>query len=187
MKALRLLIVGTLALICGALFLAACKREQRQFQPPPSNFKAQQIEQSDLRPGGAPALINISNPVEENAYEVAEGKRLFTQYNCAGCHANGGGGMGPPLMDEKWIYGSAPANIYATILEGRPNGMPAFRTKIPDHQVWQLVGYVRSLSGQLPKDVSPTRSDDMNAHKSEQTSEKKKPVNSVVPKSAEQP
>jgi cytochrome c oxidase cbb3-type subunit III len=190
MKDLRIVlgvVATTLLLMCVALFLTACKREQRQFQPPPSNFKAQQIEQSDLRPGGAPALINISNPVEENAYEVSEGKRLFTQYNCAGCHANGGGGMGPALMDEKWIYGSAPANIYATILEGRPNGMPAFRAKIPDHQVWQLVGYVRSLSGQVPKSVSPNRNDDMNAHKSEQTSEKKKPVNSVQPKSAEQP
>ena len=55
--------------------------------------------------------------------------------------------MGPPLMDDQWIYGSAPANIVATILEGRPNGMPAFRGKIPDHQAMQLAAYVRSISG----------------------------------------
>ena len=65
--------------------------------------------------------------------------------------------MGPPLMDQDWIYGSAPANIVATILEGRPNGMPSFRGKIPDNQVWQLAAYVRSMSGQLAKDVSPGR------------------------------
>ena len=65
---------------------------------------------------------------------MAEGQRLYRWYNCAGCHANGGGGMGPPLMDDKWIYGSEPENIVATILEGRPNGMPSFRGKVPDDQ-----------------------------------------------------
>jgi cytochrome c oxidase cbb3-type subunit 3 len=39
--------------------------------------------------------------------------------------------------------------------------MPAFRGRIPDDQVWQLVAYVRSLSGQLRKDVAPSRSDSL--------------------------
>ena len=76
----------------------------------------------------------------------SEGQRLFGWYNCAGCHANGGGGMGPPLMDDEWIYGSSPENIYTTIVQGRPNGMPSFAGKIPTPQVWMLVAYVRSLS-----------------------------------------
>ena len=58
--------------------------------------------------------------------------------------------MGPPLMDDEWIYGSEPENIFATIVEGRPNGMPSFRGRIPDYQVWQLVAYVRSMSGLCP-------------------------------------
>jgi cytochrome c oxidase cbb3-type subunit 3 len=33
---------------------------------------------------------------EENAYMVSEGKRLFSAFNCVGCHAHGGGGMGRP-------------------------------------------------------------------------------------------
>ena len=65
--------------------------------------------------------------------------------------------MGPPLMDDEWIYGSEPQNIYATIVEGRPNGMPSFRGKIPDQQVWELVAYVRSMSGLLRQDVAPPR------------------------------
>src|SRR5690606_19958893 len=71
-------------------------------------------------------------------------------YNCAGCHFNGGGGMGPPLMDDEWIYGSSPAHIFATIVEGRPNGMPTYGGKIPEHQVWQIVAYVRTLGGIEP-------------------------------------
>jgi len=36
----------------------------------------------------------------------------------------GGGGMGPPLIHDKWIYGGEIQNIAATILQGRPNGIP---------------------------------------------------------------
>jgi cytochrome c oxidase cbb3-type subunit 3 len=142
---------------------------------------------SDLQPGAQAPEPLTRNPAEENAYAVSEGKRLYTAYNCSGCHFNGGGGIGPALMDEKWIYGSESVNVYATIIEGRPNGMPSFRHKIPDNQVWEIAAYVRSMSGQLRKDIAPGRSDDMNAHRSEQRTERKTPQNSVVPKSAEQP
>ena len=165
--------------------LLSCKREQRQFEPPPS--PAANVVMSQLQPGAQRPEPPTQNPFEETAYGLSEGKRLFTQYNCSGCHANGGGSIGPPLMDEKWIYGSDPANIHSTILEGRPNGMPSFRYKIPDDQIWELSAYVRSLSGQIRKDIAPGRSDDMNVHRSEQRVEKKKPEQSFVPKGAEQP
>ena len=76
--------------------------------------------------------------------------------------------MGPALMDDRWIYGAEPAQIYETIVEGRPNGMPAFRGKIAEQQTWQLVAYVRSLAGLLAKDVAPSRSDHMQLKPSEQ-------------------
>jgi cytochrome c oxidase cbb3-type subunit 3 len=169
------------------LVASSCKREKREFQHGPTETKNYAVTMSDLRPGVQTPVAPTKNPAEESAYDVSEGKRLYTAYNCSGCHFNGGGGIGPALMDEKWIYGSDPANIYDTIVEGRPNGMPSFRHNISDYQVWELTAYVRSLSGQLPKDISPTRSDDMNVHKSEQASEKKTPQNSGIPKSAEQP
>jgi len=181
----RLSLTLALLLICASLTFVACKREQRQFEPPPPNPNPV-ITMSELRPGAQPEPP-IKNPAEDTAYSLSEGKRLYTSYNCSGCHFNGGGGIGPALMDEKWIYGSEPANVYATIVEGRPNGMPSFRHKISDYQVWEIAGYVRSLSGQLGKNVSPGRSNDMNAHKSEQTSKRKTPQASGVPKSAEQP
>ena len=74
------------------------------------------------------------------------GKRLFGQYNCSGCHSNGGGGMGPSLMDDEWIYGGRLEQIHQTLVEGRPNGMPAWGGKIPDEQLWQIAAYVRSMS-----------------------------------------
>ena len=48
-------------------------------------------------------------------------------------------------MDDVWIYGKEPGNVFATIVEGRPNGMPAWRGKIPEYQIWQIVTYVESL------------------------------------------
>jgi cytochrome c oxidase cbb3-type subunit 3 len=89
----------------------------------------------------------MPNPYAGNAHAIGEGKKLYGQYNCSGCHANGGGAIGPPLMDDKWIYGSAAENIFATIVEGRPQGMPAFGGRIVEYQIWQIVAYVRSLSG----------------------------------------
>ena len=87
----------------------------------------------------------------DNADAVNTGKRLFGQYNCIGCHSNGGGGMGPALMDDAWIYGSRLEQIHQTLVDGRPNGMPSWGGKVPDQQLWQLAAYVRSMS--LPADT----------------------------------
>ena len=186
-KVYRIVVFAALALLL-AIFATSCQREQRQFEPQPPNQTNISVTMSDLRPGATQPPAQTKNPAEEHAYDVNEGKRLFSQYNCTGCHFNGGGGIGPPLMDEKWIYGSESENIYSTIVEGRPNGMPSFRKKIPDYQVWELAAYIKTLSSQLRKDIEPGRSDDLNPHNSEQRSERKKPQNSGgVPPSAQQP
>lgn len=170
-------------LVCAflCLFVASCAREKRTFSQPPASFKSYDVTMSEIHPGSAGVQQPVQMPSEEHAYDLNEGKRLFTQYNCTGCHANGGGGMGPPLMDDQWIYGANSENIYATIVEGRPNGMPSFRQKIPDNQVQQIAAYVRSMSGQLRKDVEPTRNDTMNARRSEQRTERKTPQQTTAP------
>ena len=158
------------------LLLTGCKREERDFQhPPPFASAPQGIRLSELRPGMQPAPAARHNPYEDSAYDANEGKRLFDWYNCSGCHFHGGGGIGPPLMSGELTYGIEPENVYATIVEGRPNGMPSFQGKIPDYQVWQLVAYVRSMSGQLSKDVAPSRSDHMSYKPAEQSGPKEHP------------
>jgi cytochrome c oxidase cbb3-type subunit 3 len=84
-------------------------------------------------------------------------------------------------MDDKWIYGSEPRSIYASILEGRPNGMPSFRGKIPDAQVWQLVAYIRSMSGKVPAFASPGRDDAMSTKEPETMAPKEKPKGGAPP------
>ena len=185
-KSARVAVV--LSFLAFAATHSACEREERGFRvQPPSSSRVNTIRLTELQPGPPIPAAHTRNEYEENAFAVAEGKRLFTWFNCVGCHGHGGGGMGPALMDAQWIYGSDPAQIFATIVEGRPNGMPSFRGKIPDYQVWQLVAYVRSLSGQLPKDVSPGRNDDMQVKDPELSTPKMKPVDSSIPKTAEMP
>lgn len=159
-----------LFVVAALLVLTGCEREERRFREMPSAAARRNTERlTTLVPGPYTSDVHVANPYGRNAYAIAEGKRLFTWYNCYGCHANGGGGMGPPLMDAQWIYGSDPENIFATIAEGRPNGMPSFRGKVPEYQIWQLVAYVQSLSGNVPKDAATGRNDDMYTRKPEQS------------------
>lgn len=102
---------------------------------------------TELEPGPPMPSVNFANPFDGDELALAEGKRLYTWFNCAGCHgANGGGGMGPPFAKGDWIYGGAPENLYASIAQGRPNGMPTFGGRIPADQIWKLAAYVRSLA-----------------------------------------
>jgi cytochrome c oxidase cbb3-type subunit III len=162
--------------LSAALTLNGCKREQRVFDPGSSGSQvANGVPLNEVHAGG-PVPMSDASKYEGSAYAVGEGKRLYEAYNCVGCHAHGGGAIGPALMDSQWIYGSRPEQIYSDIVQGRPNGMPSFAGKIPDYQVWELVGYVRSMSGQLPSDVAPSRSDEMPVKKAEQAQPKEHPA-----------
>jgi cytochrome c oxidase cbb3-type subunit III len=177
-------IVVPLALAAACLAVNGCKREQRQFRVAPPAATTHDVVVSDLHPGGGSPAPPVHTPYENNAYAVSEGKRLFSAYNCVGCHAHGGGGMGPALRDDQWSYGHEADQIYHSILEGRPNGMPTFRGKIPDYQIWQLAAYVRSMSGLLPKDVAPSRADHMSGPPPESSTPRQQPKNSALPPSA---
>lgn len=101
-----------------------------------------------LFPGGgsAPPPDPRDAQYDRNPRAIADGGRLFDWYNCSGCHFHGAGGIGPALMDDVWIYGGSIDQIYASICQGRPNGMPSWARKIPDDQIWEIAAYVRSLS-----------------------------------------
>ena len=137
-----------------ALLVIGCHREARNLVPTASEARR--------------ARVTLNNPYEGNAWAISQGQQLFEQYNCSGCHFHGGGGIGPALMDSEWIYGSSPANIYTSIAEGRPNGMPSFGGHIPDFQIWELTTYVRALGGFEGRVATGARSDEMQARKAEE-------------------
>lgn len=143
---------------CAAvlILLGGCGLNHQEPQTPSSpTVGAGAVVTSALTPGldhSVPTVDPRAAPYFDNAVAVNDGRRLFGQYNCSGCHSNGGGGMGPPLMDDEWIYGDRLEQIHQTLVEGRPNGMPAWGGKIPDDQLWQISAYVRSMS--LPQTLA---------------------------------
>jgi cytochrome c oxidase cbb3-type subunit 3 len=148
--------------VLGALLGVSCKREERIGRvPPPSADIAEMVSVSALFPGSLTPNPPVKNDYEDNSNAMNEGQHLYNSFNCVGCHAHGGGDKGPPLMDDKWIYGSQPQQVFASIVEGRPKGMPSFRGKLNDHQVWEIVAYVRSLSGQTPHTAATGRDEHM--------------------------
>lgn len=122
-----------------------CKGQSRDPEPRPNTPGAAlevPIQLGETRP--VPATLS---PYADDAAAVADGERLFSWFNCAGCHSAGGGGaIGPPLFDDEWIYGGDPRSVYQSIVEGRPEGMPAWGGKIPEDEIWKLVAYIRGMA-----------------------------------------
>lgn len=153
------------SLLAMALLLVACEREERESRgrPLPESGPSDTLQPTLIagEPDAMPASDPRAKAYEANAFHINEGQRLYQWFNCVGCHAHGGGGMGPALIDDEWRYGGSMSQIYATIAQGRPNGMPSFRNKLTEQQIWQLAAYVRAMSGQPPKDAVPSRGDEM--------------------------
>jgi len=190
------------ALIAPGILLAAlagCKHEERDVSASPSEAAyVGAIPSTDLVPGTNPATSPATQPsmispkefedsYANNAFALSQGQQLYKQYNCNTCHANGGGDIGPPLIDNKWIYGGEPQQIFATIVQGRPNGMPAWGTKLNEQQTWQLTAYIRSMSGLAAKNWSPGREDHMKTTMPPNSTPPQPPMQTSSPPSGEQP
>jgi cytochrome c oxidase cbb3-type subunit 3 len=100
---------------------------------------------------GRSIASGITNPAAGQPQAATEGRLLYIQMNCAGCHGyDAKGGMGPDLTTTYWRYGGTPAAIYKSIYEGRPQGMPAWGRALPPGSIWLVVAYIQSLGGSFP-------------------------------------
>jgi cytochrome c oxidase cbb3-type subunit 3 len=149
---------GTVALSLAALALAATARAQQGNDLPTMESGPLSVAVTTLFPGGGspPPENPLVKVYQGNPQYISEGRRLFSWYNCSGCHANGGGGMGPALMNDQWRYGGRLDQIYASIAQGRPNGMPSWAGKLPDAQMWEIAAFIRSLSAAAPPNKGQT-------------------------------
>ena len=95
----------------------------------------------------------LKNPETINAETIDAGKKLYARY-CASCHGpngKGDGGMalsgGTPsdLTDETWDYGSTDGEIFTAIKEGVSADMLAYKDKLNDKQIWQIVTFLRAI------------------------------------------
>jgi cytochrome c oxidase cbb3-type subunit III len=138
--------------LAAGLLVAGCERPrglQATVPPPPGP-----ADDMGRLPLGAPpgqtvnAATKIANPLEGDPAAAQEGKALFGAMNCVYCHgANGSGLIGPALDAPGWRYGGTPAELFNSIHDGRPKGMPAWGAALPPREIWKLVAYLESLGG----------------------------------------
>ena len=92
--------------------------------------------------------LGLANPYAHNPRALATGAKLYVSYNCVDCHgADGNGAIGPSLADGRWHFGGSDGEVFESIYQGRPDGMPAWGGRIANDQLRMLVTYVRSLNG----------------------------------------
>jgi cbb3-type cytochrome c oxidase subunit III len=147
------------ALMVLVIAIGACRE---QSEPPPASAATRTAENAlvisrheDRIFAGdvAPPAERVTNSEARNPKAAEEGAALFTSMNCDGCHGGGAvGAVGPSLTDGRWRYGGTDADIYRSIAEGRPKGMPSFGGALQPAVIWRLVAYIKSLPP--PKDVS---------------------------------
>ena len=87
----------------------------------------------------------LANP-RTSAEDIAAGAKMFRAH-CATCHGrNAEGFRGPNLTTGRFRYGGSDTRLFRNILEGIP-GTSMAGVYLPDTQIWQVISYVRSLSG----------------------------------------
>ena len=85
------------------------------------------------------------NPYHGDAAAIADGQQVFTQI-CAACHKPDASGLvGPSLVDPYWKYGHTDAELFQTVMEGRPGGMPAWGAQLGSEKVWRALAYLETL------------------------------------------
>ena len=103
-----------------------------------------------------PEAAKQKNPVAADAASVAAGKQLYEK-NCANCHGKTGAGDGTMgeqlnpkpsnLADADWKHGSSDGEIFKVIKEGvKGTGMKSFNSKMTEHQMWDVINYVRTFA-----------------------------------------
>jgi mono/diheme cytochrome c family protein len=78
---------------------------------------------------------------------VAEGRTIWMQTGCPGCHGMGGGGMCPSVMDDQWKFGGDDETVFKLIKGTYPGAtMPnVFGLLLKDEQIWKMVAWMRSI------------------------------------------
>ncbi len=87
------------------------------------------------------------NPYTGKAEAIQQGRGLYLQNGCSACHGvMGGGGMGMPLLDDVWKFGSDDETLVKLIKGQIPEQtMPKIYGHLSDDDVWKLIAYIRSI------------------------------------------
>jgi len=125
---------------------------------------------SQAAPASAPHQYVVSpedaakkNPVGFTEASAARGKKLF-KTQCALCHGEKGDGKGdlakemkltlPDFTQPNSLSKRTDGGLFAIVATGK-EPMPGEKGRMPEPQVWDLVNYLRALSGKVPSKATP--------------------------------
>lgn len=145
-------IVSLSLIVAISFFSAPDVYAKRQHKPvgrhgKPDAVTANQLSYNQAGEPQVPAqvkLIAYERLYANDNKAIFDGSKLFVGMNCVACH--GAVGSGGALAGRAWVYGDSPEQLFLTILQGRPSGMPAFGNLLPEDSIWKLVAYIKSLN-----------------------------------------
>jgi cytochrome c oxidase cbb3-type subunit 3 len=101
---------------------------------------------------------NLAAGIDENSVvfdqsptALAAGKSIY-ETNCVACHAaDGGGGVGPNLVDDYWLHGGAIKDVFTVVKYGVvEKGMVPWEDQLSPEQIQQVSSFILSLKGTTP-------------------------------------
>lgn len=78
---------------------------------------------------------------------IAEGKTIFAS-SCAACHKADATGMIGPNLTVTLKFGSTQRDLYESIANGRPNGMPPFLPQLGSDRINKVIAFLQTLRKQ---------------------------------------
>ena len=125
----------------------------RTTEPPSRSFaladEAQTVPAELTRAG----LLTVNIPTDgefwrmsRDAEIVKAGQAAFSASSCRTCHGLAlTGGAAPNLIDQRWLHGGTPREVYGTISRGVPSkGMPTWGPVLGPKTITCLVAYIFS-------------------------------------------
>ena len=106
----------------------------------------------------SPEAAARKNPISFTDVSVDRGKKVYMT-QCALCHGEKGDGQGDLATDMKLklpdftksdaLTKRTDGELYAIVETGK-DPMPSQKARLTDKHLWNLVNYLRSLSGKVP-------------------------------------
>jgi cytochrome c oxidase cbb3-type subunit 3 len=107
---------------------------------------------AEVRKANLAAGIDENSVVfDESPAALAAGKSIY-ETNCVACHAaDGGGGVGPNLVDDYWLHGGAIKDVFTVVKYGVvEKGMVPWEDQLSPEQIQQVSSFILSLKGTTP-------------------------------------
>jgi len=162
------LVAAFVFLMVGASFLAQENKDEPKSTTPSGSQTATASSPHDYVI--SPEAAAKKNPIRFTDVSVNRGKKVFDT-QCALCHGQKGDGKGdlakdmsltlPDFTQADTLSKRTDGELFAILGTGK-EPMPTQKGRMPEPQMWNVVNYLRSLTGKVPAKATPKEAADEN-------------------------